>query len=323
MRQFFYPPFGVWLHGDLSQIEMRGAGFVTNDQVLINEYREDADRHEWTRLKVDALAGGWGKIARTNPLLDSPDKQRTASKVVNFNVLFTDDPATLEFNLHKNGIFGIYIDILKELYKEIHIKYNMISYYKFILVPKIILKNKEIINYVRRRRRFHAVADLDTPLAQAGLAALCELDRTQSDALPSTDKEWIPTPPIFGTDYTQETIHKLFPKPIRDIFMEAWNFLIQGPFSGDIPKLMISCVARRWHAEGIKAVPFLSLYDSVECACQPEDVERAVKVATPYFLAPPLHLLTDETPVWKVVPLGIEWSVGPNWDTRTHNKVVL
>ena len=322
MRNLFYPPFGEWLHGDLSQIEMRGGGAETGDPVLIKEFRDGVDRHENTRLLVDQLVG-WSKIGLINPALKNVVAQRTTSKVVNFNVLFTDDPHTIEHSLNKAGIFGVGKAILDPLYMEIHRTYNNVSFFKFLYVPYVILKNKYIINYVRRRRRFNDLTFLTDTRALEGAAFLKELipDYLTSNLLLHPARPIAPPAdlvlPQFDKDYTLKDISKRFSKDARKSFMEAWNFLIQGPYSGDIPKLAVSCVARKWAKEGIVAVPLFTLYDSVECACEPAHRERAVREATPYFLAPPVHLLTDEEPPWHRVPFNIEWSVGPNWGEQT------
>ncbi|MEE9401011.1 MAG: DNA polymerase [Dehalococcoidia bacterium] len=301
MRHLFYPPYGMWLHGDCSQAEMRGAGFVARDEVLIDEYAADIDRHEDTRCMIEELVG-WDTISRANPMLKDPKHQRVGAKVINFNILFTHDPMSIEYNMHKQGIFGIGKEVLEPIFEEIHTKYNNISNYKYIYNPIEIIKNKYITNYVRRRRRFDGIAWLYSPEAEKGLKHLQALAK-----VPDLQ---------YGTDYTTKKLKEVFPKEIMDLFMEGWNFHIQGPFSGDIPKLIVSCVARKWKKEGVRATPFLTLYDSVEIACDPADIERAVALATPYFLAPPIHMLTDLTPIWTVVPLGVDWSVGPNWGTQ-------
>jgi len=301
MRELFYPPYGVWLHGDLSQIEMRGAAFVTQDEVLIDEYLADIDRHEETRKLVDYLVG-WETLGKGNVLLRDPVTQRVVAKVINFNILFTHDPMSIEYNLHKNGIFGIGKDVLEPIFEEIHQKYNRISISKFLSIPRDIIKYKYISNYVRRKRRFDGVAWLDSEDAAEALNMLEETLK-----IPSLE---------YGDGFSVADLKAYFPKEIMNLFMEGWNFMIQGPFSGDIPKLIVSCIARKWKKEGVRATPFLTLYDSVEVACHPDDVERAVATATPYFLAPPMHLLTDAMPIWKVVPLGVEWSCGPNWKVQ-------
>jgi len=327
MRNLFYPPFGEWLHGDLSQIEMRGGAAETGDVVLTQEFREGVDRHEKTRLLVDQLAN-WKTVEKFNPQMGNPGHQRTASKVVNFNVLFTDEPSTIEHSLHKNGIFGIGASILKPLYDEIHRTYNNVSFFKFLYVPYIVLYNKYIINYVKRRRRFYDVTFLTDERALKGRAFLDEIipSRFKEGIVSQPGKPLIPQVgapqlPVFDKDYKLNDLRKLFSREARKCFMEAWNFLIQGPYSGDIPKLAVSCAARKWAKEGTKAVPLFTLYDSVECACDPAHRERAVLEGTPYFLTPPLHLLTDEEPAWRRVPFNIEWSVGPNWGEQSVLKI--
>ena len=113
--QTFPPPIMAclcsrWIGGqivsyDLSQIELRIAGFLSNDPVMLDEYRRGIDRHEVTGLFV------YPEVDPNSPEFRADGGPRDAGKTLNFLVIYRGGALKYQETMMKD--YGLYVPLAK------------------------------------------------------------------------------------------------------------------------------------------------------------------------------------------------------------------
>lgn len=141
-------PGMLMFDADYGQIEMRVAGFLSQDEKLLETFREGKDMH------TSALANIYGKeYDEAVELVESdPDwkARRTATKIVNFGILYGATPHTIHEQLRRMGT-GMSVSEVTQLMKDWRTTYEGFARWEHA-VKGIIERDRVITTDVGRTR---------------------------------------------------------------------------------------------------------------------------------------------------------------------------